>query len=237
MRVLKVRQYEIGELIGSSGISFISEIEPRIDNKARIRYAKFRCHCGNEFEGKLSSIKTGHTTSCGCVKLKIFLNHITSHGMYKTSTYRVWDCIRERTGNPNTPDYCNYGGRGIMMFPPWIHDFQLFYDYVSALPNYGETGLTLDRTNNNGNYEPGNLRWTTRHIQGTNDRMQKNNTSGYEGVVWYKRRWVAQLVFMGKNNYLGRYKTKEQAVTVRNNYIITNKLFEYKVQPVKNHKQ
>jgi len=225
-------QYTTGEIIGNNNITFIREMETRRVSNTNIRYAMFKCHCGNIFKTSISSIRTGHSTSCGCIKIKMLVDFNTTHKMYKTSTYRVWDCIRERTGNIKNPSYENYGGRGVIMFPPWIHDFQLFYDYVSALPNYGVKGYKLDRTDNDGSYEPGNLRWVTSHIQNTNKRMDRKNTSGYTGVTFYKRRWVSQLGLMGKNIYLGRFKTMEQAVTARNNYIIANKLFEYKIQTI-----
>ena len=94
------------------------------------------------------------------------------HGLSNTPIRRVWVNIKQRCYNNKTPLYKYYGARGISMHSPWIHDFKLFHDYVSKLPNYGVMGLTLDRVNNDGNYEPGNLRWATRKEQGENKRQR-----------------------------------------------------------------
>jgi hypothetical protein len=219
------KQYQKGETIGDNGITYVVELESR----NHIRRARVKCNCGMIFTTQISSLKNGHTKSCGCA------GNIrnTTHGMHKTPMYKEWDNIKTRTGNSNTPYFKNYGDRGIIMFPPWIYDFQLFYDYVSCLPNFREKGYTLDRINNDGNYEPCNLRWTTYHVQLSNKRKSDKNTSGYTGVAWYKNAWTSQIGFMKKNIYLGRFKTKEQAVTARNNYIIANNLSEYKIQDVK----
>ena len=230
MRINKTYQYTEGNIIGSNRIVFISEVASQVKGSMRLRYAKFQCHCGNFFETKICAVKTNHTTSCGCIRRIRHLESITTHGMRHTSIYNTWDAIRQRISNENSAWFKNYGGRGIIMFPPWIHDFQLFLEYVSALPNYGVKGLTLDRINNNGNYEPGNLRWTTYHIQLTNTRMKKTNTSGYTGVSWFQNHWVSQIQIMYKNVKIGYFDTKEQAVTARNNYIIVNNLSEYKIQ-------
>lgn len=81
--------------------------------------------------------------------------------------------MRSRCLNPNATGYKNWGGRGIKIYEKWIHDFNAFYEYVSKLPHFGEKGYTLDRINNEGNYEPNNLRWATRYEQTHNRRVSK----------------------------------------------------------------
>jgi hypothetical protein len=228
----KAYQYKEGELVGQFNIVFVSDIKLIGYNGYNNRRAKFKCHCGKIFETKVSAVKSGHTRSCGCNTREYLRIGSLKHGLYKTPVYNTWDDIRSRTGNKNAINYQDYGGRGISMFPPWIHDFQLFYDYVSALPNFGEKGHTIDRINNDGNYEPGNLRWTTQHIQNTNSRKRRDNTSGYTGVVKCRMSWHSQLKINNKSIHIGAFKTTEQAVTARNNYIIANKLFEYKIQSI-----
>jgi len=221
--------YIKGQTMGNNGIVFISEMET-VDT---IRYAKFKCHCGKIFKTRISSVKLNCTTSCGCISMELTRKANIKHGMQNTPTYRIWDHIKERIRNPNGTHYRYYGGRGITMFPLWQVDFQLFYDYVSALPHYGEEGMTLDRINNDGNYEPCNLRWVTQHIQATNKRILNPSSSGYTGVYPRGDEWYSVLKIMNKVIQLGRYHTKEQAVTARNNYIIEHNLVEYKIQPIK----
>lgn len=97
------------------------------------------------------------------------------HGLSGTSIYNRWRAIINRCNNPNFNKYELYGARGIKVYPLWQVDFILFYDYVTALPDYGKLGLTLDRIDNDGNYEPGNLRWATYSHQNVNKRNIQNN--------------------------------------------------------------
>jgi len=221
--------YKEGELIGDNGISFISELKS-INHR---RYAVVKCNCGKIFKTQIAQVKFGHTKSCGCMKHILHLKRITTHGMCKSPIYKIWDDIRTRVTNKNTPYFKNYGGRGITIFSPWIYDFQLFYDYVSALPFFGKKGYSIDRIDNDGNYEPGNLRWTTKHVQLTNIRILERNTSGYTGVCRHKGAWDVQITVNGNHFYLGRRRYIEDAVKLRNNYIIANNLTEYKIQTVK----
>lgn len=82
--------------------------------------------------------------------------------------------MKQRCNNPNDHGYKNYGGRGIKVCKEWEDSFQAFYDYVSVLPHFGEEGRSLDRIDNEGDYEPGNVRWATRKEQNFNKRTNKN---------------------------------------------------------------
>ena len=174
-------------------------------------------------------------------KMRIYVtgpkNPLFKHGLKGTPLHGKWGNIKERLFTKTNPAYPNYGGRGITMYEPWIHDVRLFCNYVSALPDYGVKGLTLDRIDNDGNYEPGNLRWTTRHIQATNQRkLKKNNTTGYVGVLRScikKNPWTVQLRVNRKCVWIGNFKTAEEAAIARNNYIIQNNLTEYKLNEIK----
>lgn len=83
---------------------------------------------------------------------------------------RRWRTIISRCSDPSDPDYKYYGARGITIAPEWAADFEVFYAYVGDPP---EPGLTLDRINNDGNYEPGNVRWATLSVQNSNRREMR----------------------------------------------------------------
>ena len=141
--------------------------------------------------------------------------------------------MNQRCYNQKHHSYHNYGGRGITVCDEWKNDFISYYNYIINLPNFKEKGMTLDRINNDGNYEPGNMRWTTAHVQLCNQRKPKKNKSGYIGV--YKRyknkdKWVSLIQIDNRNVSLGIYDSPEEAVIVRDAYIIDRELFEYPLQ-------
>lgn len=88
------------------------------------------------------------------------------HGRSYSDTYRVWMSMKQRCTNSNNSRYKDYGGRGIIVCARWLNNFLNFLEDMGERPE----GLTLDRINNNGNYEPDNCRWTTYSIQNKNRR-------------------------------------------------------------------
>ncbi len=98
----------------------------------------------------------------------------TKHGKYYDPVYAVWSNMKQRCGNPRHPKYPSYGGRGIAVCDSW-QSFDNFYADMGDPP----AGLTLDRVNNDGNYEPGNCRWATALVQSRNQR--RNVFVEYEG--------------------------------------------------------
>lgn len=194
------------------------------------RMGLFRCSCGKLFEARLSGVRSGNTKTCGCSRGEILFQ--VSHGLTSHVMYTEWAGIKGRILNKNSPSYKNYGYRGITMFPPWAHDFPLFLDYISALPDYGTKGLTLDRINNDGNYEPGNLRWTTHHFQSINSRKRTSNTSGFVGVSLHNGKWYSYIYVHRKRYALGSFFNIEDAIESRNSFIVKNNLLEYPIQKI-----
>ena len=143
----------------------------RAESKGGRTYWKCRCDCGNETIVLADNLRRGLQKSCGCLYAEKIAKGIhQTHGMRHTRNYRIWAKLKERCLNPNAINYERYGGRGVSLFPEWIDNFKAFYDYVSKLPHFGEEGYSLDRIDNNGNYEPNNLRWADRKTQGRNKR-------------------------------------------------------------------
>lgn len=136
------------------------------------RHALWRCvcECGKETVVLGLNLISGKTTSCGCWNDESRASRCVKHNLYHTTVYRAWGNMIQRCTNENQRCYKHYGGRGITVCAEWKADFQAFYDYVSTLPHFNEKGRSLDRINNDGNYEPGNVQWATQSEQNRNKR-------------------------------------------------------------------
>lgn len=117
-----------------------------------------------------------------------------------------------RCYNPDLPKYRYWGGRGIQVCVRW-HDFPAFLEDILRLLGPCPDRLTLDRTDTNGNYEPGNVRWATYATQNRNQRKQEGTTSQYRGVSWDsdRGRWQAKIGVAGRTIMLGRFDSEVAA--------------------------
>ena len=126
-------------------------------------YYQCICSCGTTKQVSGSNLKTGATKSCGCLNKEI----ITKHGLSSSPEYTVWEGIIQRCYNSNSTVYEYYGGRGIKFHEPWRKSFKTFYDYIGKRPSKLHS---LERIDNNGNYEPDNVKWATLQEQHINRR-------------------------------------------------------------------
>jgi len=145
---------------------------------------------------------------------------------------RRWNWIKSRCFNPKREAYINYGGRGIGIYEPWISDKLLFIEYCKTLSGWDNLNLTLDRINNDGNYEPGNLRFTSRVIQSRNRRLKIDNKTGYRGITIEVMpsgniRYRASVGIDNRKIQIGSFKTAEDAYNARRNYIKKFSLYGY----------
>lgn len=135
------------------------------------RKGVFICECGNETTQWVIDIEKGKVKSCGCKRYIELSKRNVIHGGHGTRLYRIWRGIFKRCNNPNATDYLNYGARGISVCKEWA-SFEAFKSW--ALSNGYKDNLTIDRTNENGNYEPNNCRWATMKEQSEHKRKRKS---------------------------------------------------------------
>ena len=212
-------EFKIPTLIEDLGMLYPTET-----SNYKKRFGIYECgFCGTHFKARNNDVKVGSIKSCGCYQKR----QRTKHGGSHSKLYNIWRGIKARTTNKAKSQYPDYGGRGITMCDEWFNDFIPFRDWALANGYIEEDkGLSIDRIDNDGNYEPSNCRWTTQNIQVRNQRMKGSNTSGYRGVSFNNRdnSFRAQISINSKKIHIGTFKTAVEGAIVYNNYIIENNL-------------
>lgn len=171
------------------------------------------CMCGNEVVDFASRIKNGTKLSCGCIKEK----------RSGTRLYRIWKGMKSRCYNQNADHYDRYGGRGIVVCEEWKNDFVSFK--LWAMYNGYQDDLTIDRIDNDGNYEPSNCRWVTMEQQGNNRKgnyIIEYNGESHTLSEWSKKTGIKVITLWDRINLLGW--PIELALTTKN---ANEKLIEY----------
>lgn len=127
------------------------------------------CDCGEVSDVVGQSLTSGNTRSCGCLEKEARGAMSVTHGLSHTPEFRVWCTMLARCANPKSDQWVNYGGRGIMVCEQWARDFGAFYAHLGPRPSNRHS---IDRfPDNDGNYEPGNVRWATSKEQRLNQRQ------------------------------------------------------------------
>jgi len=142
--------------------------EEKIHKENRV-YLKCICDCGTLRDVIIKNLKSGVSSSCGCIGRKKTIERNTKHGKRYTKVYKTWQDMKARCSNKNMKQYKDYGGRGIRVCDEWEGDFMAFYKVVGDAPK----NMTIDRIDNDGNYEPSNVKWSTVSEQCQNKRNNR----------------------------------------------------------------
>jgi len=178
------------------------------------RYLVCVCRCGAIRSVQLGCLKNGSSKSCGCLSRELSAKRELKHGAFGLAEFNSWAGMISRCTNKDSPSYSDYGGRGITVSSRWAESFWAFLEDVGRRPSMQHT---LGRIDNDGGYEPGNVRWETSYQQARNKRVGRNNTTGYAGVYFKKSRavWVASLKREGRRILYKEFKTMAEAISAR----------------------
>lgn len=146
------------------------------------------CDCGNEIVTRRGSLVGGQTNSCGCIRRELARAKGVTHGHSKKREHLAWRTMLDRCYNPTEVGFHNYGGRGIGVCKRWRDSFEAFLADVGPRPSPAHS---LDRIDNDGHYEPGNVRWATRVQQGRNRSTNRHLT--LHGVTMAVCEWAERV--------------------------------------------
>lgn len=163
-----------------------------IDGDKR-RFWECQCICGNIRDVRPAALLGGGSSSCGCSKKHSMEPRAVTHGMSKSTEYRSWSAMLQRCYNPKSDRFTRYGGRGITVCERWANSFENFFEDMGKKPSPSHS---IDRIDNDGNYNPVNCRWATRSEQ----QLNKSTTP----IAASKRERIKEKSdFRKRENFLG----------------------------------
>ena len=170
-----MNKYKVGDLIGQhfGMLTVVEKAEGKFYNNKEYKQWLCRCDCGKEKVIMQTNLMSGRSTNCGCQRILKIQKATKTHGMTNSRLYVLYKGILARCYNKNHQHYKEYGGRGIGVCSEWLEDFMNFYNWAIANgydKNAPRGKCTLDRINNDGNYEPSNCRWVDMNMQANNTR-------------------------------------------------------------------
>lgn len=169
-----------------------------------------RCDCGKEHIVPSGKLVQGKSRSCGCLKRDIGIKQLEKHGITtggKPRTFIIWNGMKARCLNPKAVSFKNYGGRGISICEDWLV-FENFHNW--AVSNGYSDGLTIDRIDNNGNYEPSNCIWEDAKIN--RSKQRKTRYIEIDGVINNVSTWCKKLKISRRTAYIYLNKSDQDFI-------------------------
>lgn len=202
---MKTRNDRTGEVIGR--LTILGVAPDRYDKRGKPRkYWRCQCECGSIKEIRDDGLNGRHTLSCGCMQRERVseVNKGRTDGLkYGDSRERIhniWYLIKSRCEEPSSPNFHNYGGRGIHLCDEWSNGIEGYFRFKEwSLNNGYSENLTIDRIDNSGNYSPENCRWVDTYVQGNNKR--NNVFIEYCGKTQTLSQWARNLGVPMKSLY------------------------------------
>ena len=175
----------MGRLIDLTGKRFgrVVVMERSLDKAVRVKWL-CRCDCGRKIAIEGGHLRSGLTSSCGCVQKEVAGVLHSVHGESHTRLYSIWRGMKARCKNPNEPAYQFYGGRGITVCTEW-ESYEPFANW--ARNNGYSDELSIDRIDNNANYEQSNCRWANAITQANNTRKNVRVENSELTIAEYSR--------------------------------------------------
>ena len=201
--------------------------KPKESSKQYEQYAMFSCVCGNTTEIYKRHGLSGKTLRCRECGYKEKTKHSYKHGMSRSKEYIMLFNMIQRCYNKKNNEYHNYGARGITIRKEWMTDKESFFNYIKTLDNFDKEGYSIDRIDVNGNYDIGNIRYTSKIVQSNNKRFNAP-VNGFYGVRKHRNRFIAEISNNGKYVYLCSRKTALECAIIREEYINKHNLLNIK---------
>lgn len=188
-------------------VNRLTLIQEKVKRKGKNWQGLYRCDCGIEKLIYDYNVKNGITNSCGCIHKEQLKPHFTrrTHSKSRSRVYRIWGSMISRCSYKKAKGYERYGGRGIQVCNRWLK-FENFFADMGDPPG---KEYSLDRINNNLNYEPSNCRWATRLQQANNKRTSVLIT--YQGKTQTLSQWAQELK-IHKATLTSRLKTRNWSI-------------------------